>query len=321
MKLLRILLILVFTCVAFFSTHAQTDTWPNKPIKIITPTPAGMGSDVFARRYAEQLSKILKAAVVVENRPGALSTLGTDAVAKSQADGYTILFSTAGPFTMSPFLLSKLPYNPDKDFIPIAQTYKGGSFLVANKDLSAKSLRDVVILAKSSPGKMTYASYGPGSTAHVGFELFQKAAGIDLLHVPYKQGALLDVIGGQIELGWEPPVSALPHIKAGRLKAMAYTGDKRSPTQPDVPTLSEFYPGLEVFTWTGFWAPANTPPTIIKKLYAAITSINTSNEMQQLIKDAGSEVTVGTSGDMAAMIKREAKMMGDLIKEKNIKLD
>jgi tripartite-type tricarboxylate transporter receptor subunit TctC len=321
MKLLRVLLLV--SIVGFLSTptQGQTDVWPSKPIKIITPTPAGVGSDFFARLYAEKLSKILKVAVVVENKPGALSTIGADAVAKSRADGYTLLFSTAGPFTMSPFLLSRLPYNADKDFVPIARAYEGGSFIVANKDFPAKNLRDVIALAKTKPGKFSFASYGPGSTSHVGFELFQDAAGMDLLHVPYKQGALQDVISGQVELGWEPPVSALPFIKLGRIQVIAYTGNKRSTAQPNVPTLSELYPGLEVTTWTGFWAPASISPSIVEKLNAAIALINQSAEMKQAISDAGNDPIGGSPSEMATAIKRDAQVLGNLIKSKNIKLD
>lgn len=321
MKTLRILSVVCAAWVAALPAIAQKDDWPSRPIKIITPTPVGVGSDAFARLYADKLAKALKTPVVVENKPGALATIGTDAVAKSPADGYTILFSTANPFTMAPFLLSRLPYNPDKDFIPITQAYKGGSFLIANKDVPAKTMRDVVGLAKASPGKVTFASYGSGSTAHIGFELVQDAADIDLLHIPYKQGAMPDIIGGQIMLGWEPPISALPHIKAGRIHAIAYTGSKRSPALPDVPTLSETYPGLEMFSWAGFWVPANTPPAIVQKLNAAISAITKSPEMKQVIEEAGNEAMGTTSAEMEAIIKREAQAMGKLIKAKNIKLD
>ncbi|MDB5872117.1 MAG: Tripartite-type tricarboxylate transporter, receptor component TctC, partial [Ramlibacter sp.] len=299
----------------------QKDAWPSKTIKIITPTPAGVGSDAFSRMYADKLSKALKVPVIVENKPGALSTLGVDAVAKSPADGYTLLVSTGNPFTMAPFLLSKLPYNPEKDFIPVTQVFRGGSFLVVNKDVPAKSLRELVILAKSQPGKITFASYGPGTTSHLGFELFQDYAGVEMLHIPYKQGAMVDVIGGQVMVGWEPPVSALPHIKSGKVRALAYTGTKRSTVLPDVPTLNEVYPGFEVFTWVGFWVPAGTPAAIVQKLYTTLTAITKTPEMQRYIDDAGNEPISPSPTETAAIIKREAQFMGKLIKAKNIRLD
>jgi len=303
------------------ASWAQDAPWPSRPIKIVTPTPAGVGSDVFARVYADKLSKALKVAVVVENKPGALSTIGTDAVAKAAPDGYTILFSTSNPFTMTPFLLSKLPYNPKEDLVPVTQALKGGSFIVANNAVAAKNPEELVALAKSQPGKVSFASYGSGSTAHLGFELFQEAAGIEMLHVPYKQGALPDVIGGQVMLGWEPPVSALPNIKAGKIKALAYTGSKRSPALPDVPTLSERYPGLEVFTWLGFWVPARTPADIVARLNREITAITHSPEMMRLIADAGLEPMASSSAETTAIIQRESETMGRLIKAKGIRID
>lgn len=321
MKYLRIFLAFFAVLAATSSAIAQKDPWPSRPIKIMTPTPAGVGSDAFARMYADKLSKVLKVPVIVENKPGALGTLGTDAVAKAAPDGYTILFSIANPFTMAPFLLSRLPYNPDKDFIAISQVYKGGSFIVANKDVPVRSLRDLVIMAKRNPGKISFASYGPGSTAHVGFELFQDAAGVEMLHIPYKQGAMTDVIGGQVMLGWEPPVSALPHVKAGRIKAIAYTGSKRSPVLPDVPTLAESYPGLEVFSWAGFWVPAGTSPAIVQRLYTAILGVTKSPEMRKYIEDAGNEPIGATPAETAAIVKREAQVMGTMIKAKHIRLD
>ena len=245
--------------------QAQSGAWPQRPIRIITPTPAGVGSDVFARAYAERLGQMLKTPVVVENRPGALAAIGTDAVAKAAPDGYTIVFSTSNPFTMTPFLLSKLPYNPQTDLVPVTQALKGGSFIVANPSVPAKNLVELVALAKKDPGRVSFASYGSGSTAHLGFELLQDAAGIELLHVPYKQSAMPDVIAGQVMLGFEPPISALPNIRAGRVKPIAYTGSQRSAALPDVPTLAERYPGLEVFTWLGFWLPAKTPPEIVDR--------------------------------------------------------
>ena len=311
-------------CAAWLAStpaHAQTDPWPSKPIRIVTPTPAGVGSDAFSRLYADKLSKALKVPVVVENRPGALSTLGVDAVAKAPADGYTILISTGNPFTVAPHLLARLPYNPEKDFIPVTQIFRGGSFLVVNKDVPVKSLRELVAMAKATPGKVTFASYGSGTTSHLGLELLQDAAGVEMLHVPYKQGAMVDVIGGQVMVGWEPPVSALPHIKAGRVRALAYTGSARSSALPDVPTLAESFPGLEVFTWVGVWLPANTPPAIVQRLHATLTTITQTPEMLRYIEEAGNEPISPTPAETAAFIKRESQFMGTLIKAKNIKLD
>jgi len=301
--------------------QAQSGAWPQRPIRIITPTPAGVGSDVFARAYAERLGQMLKTPVVVENRPGALAAIGTDAVAKAAPDGYTILFSTSNPFTMTPFLLSKLPYNPQADLVPVTQALKGGSFIVANPSVPAKNLVELVALAKKEPGRVSFASYGSGSTAHLGFELLQDAAGIELLHVPYKQSAMPDVIAGQVMLGFEPPISALPNIRAGRIKPIAYTGSKRSAALPDVPTLAERYPGLEVFTWLGFWLPAKTPPEIVDRFNREIRAATQSPELQRLIAEAGLEPMGTTPEETRAIVRREAEAMGKLIKAKNIRID
>ena len=301
--------------------QAQSGAWPQRPIRIITPTPAGVGSDVFARAYAERLGQMLKTPVVVENRPGALAAIGTDAVAKAAPDGYTILFSTSNPFTMTPFLLSKLPYNPQTDLVPVTQALKGGSFIVANPSVPAKNLVELVALAKKDPGRVSFASYGSGSTAHLGFELLQDAAGIELLHVPYKQSAMPDVIAGQVMLGFEPPISALPNIRAGRIKPIAYTGSQRSAALPDVPTLAERYPGLEVFTWLGFWLPAKTPSEIVDRFNREIRAATQSPEMQKLIAEAGLEPMGTTPEETRAIVRREAEAMGKLIKAKNIRID
>lgn len=301
--------------------QAQSGAWPQRPIRIITPTPAGVGSDVFARAYAERLGQMLKTPVVVENRPGALAAIGTDAVAKAAPDGYTILFSTSNPFTMTPFLLSKLPYNPQADLVPVTQALKGGSFIVANPSVPAKNLVELVALAKKEPGRVSFASYGSGSTAHLGFELLQDAAGIELLHVPYKQSAMPDVIAGQVMLGFEPPISALPNIRAGRIKPIAYTGSQRSAALPDVPTLAERYPGLEVFTWLGFWLPAKTPPEIVDRFNREIRAATQSPELQRLIAEAGLEPMGTTPEETRAIVRREAEAMGKLIKAKNIRID
>jgi tripartite-type tricarboxylate transporter receptor subunit TctC len=317
----RPLLIAVTLALAAGAALAQTEPWPSRPIRIITPTPVGVGSDAFARFYADKLGKALNQSVVVENRPGAASTLGTDAVAKAQPDGYTVLFSTSNPFTVAPYLLKRMPYNAQTDLVPVTQALRGGSFIVANNAFAGKNLPELVAQAKAQPGKISFASYGAGSTAHIGFALLEDATGIDLLHVPYKQGAVNDIIGGQVILGFEPPVSALPHLRNGRIKALAYTGDKRSPAMPDVPTLSELVPGLEVTTWLGFWVPAKTPDAIVQRLHREITAVTQSPEMRKFISDAGLEPAQATPAETAAIVRRDAEAMSRLIKAKNITLE
>jgi len=303
--------------------HAQGSTvWPGgAPIRIITPTPVGVGSDAFTRIYAEHLGRLLKTSVIVENRPGAAGTLGTDAVAKSAPNGYTLLVSTSLPFTTSPYLMAKVPYNAQKDFVPVVQMYRGGSFVIAGPAFTGKTLADLVAAAKRAPDSINYASYGPGSTAHLGMELLQDAAEIRMTHIPYKQSAMPDVIGGQVMIGWEPPPSALPNIRSGKIRALAYTGDRRSPALPDVPTLAEAYPGLEMFTWVGVWAPAGTPDAVVQRLQATFAAISKEPEVLKALADASSEPMATTQAQMAAALEREAQAMSRLIKAKHITMN
>jgi len=295
--------------------------WPNGPLKIITPTPAGVGTDVLARIYASNLAKVLNTTAYVENRPGASSTIAAAAVAKAEPNGLTLLFSIGLPLTTAPALFSKLPYDPGKDFAPVAQLFRGGSFLIANNSFAGNALEDLVLAARRKPKSINYASYGPGSTAHLGFELLQEAAGIELVHIPYKTSAVPDLMRGEVTVGWEPAVSAMPFIVDGKVKALAYTGNPRSPALPDVAALAESYPGLEVFTWVGVWAPAGTPDAILDKLHDAIEGINRLPAVVKALSDASSEPMRTTRAQMADAIENETQSMGRLIKAKNIKLD
>jgi tripartite-type tricarboxylate transporter receptor subunit TctC len=314
------------TCAALLtlavsSAGAQAPAWPSRAIKIVTPSPVGVGSDTFARAYADQLGKALGVPVIVENKPGAAMTIGADAVAKAPADGYTLFFAPSNPFTIVPFLFTKLPYNAQRDLVPITQTLKGGSFIVAASSFPINSLKELVAQAKAHPGKFSFASYGAGSTSHVGFELLMDTAGIELLHVPYRQSAMPDLMGGQISLGFEPPVSAIPLVKSGKIKALAYTGSKRSPAMPDVPTLAELYPGLEMFSWQGMWAPAGVPPAVLQRLHTEITRITRTPEMTRRIVDNGMEPMATTPEETSALLQQESTAMGRIIKAKGIKLD
>lgn len=300
---------------------AAQDAWPSRTVRIVTPSPAGVGTDAFARIYAEQLGKALNASVIVENKPGAAGTLGTDTVAKAAADGYTLLLTTSLPITVAPHLFPRLPYRADKDLVPVAMLYRGGSFVIAGPAFSGQTLKDLVTQAKQKPDSILYASYGSGSTAHLSMEQFQDAADIKLVHVPYKQTAITDIAGGQVAIGFEPPVSALPNIKSGRVRALAYTGDKRSAALPNVPTVSELYPGVEFFTSVGVWVPQGTPEAIVKKLNAAFNAATKSPEVAKALADAGVDGLNSTPAKMQTTIAEELDRLGKLIKAKNITLN
>lgn len=307
---------LLLTLLAGAATLSQAQSSP--PIKLITPTPVGVGTDAFARLYADHLSRLMGTGAVVENKPGAAGTLGADAVAKSAPNGLTLLIGTSGPLTTAPSLLAKVPYKAQVDLVPVAQLFRGGSFLIASNSFPGKSLKEMVDTAKREPGKYNYSSYGSGSTSHLGMEMLQDAAGIELVHIPYRGSSMVDITSGTIAIGWEPPVSALPNIQGGRVKALAYTGDKRSTTLPDVPTLSELFPGLTVFTWVGVWAPAGTPEPVLARLAEAFNTINGHPEVLKALANAGVDPIKSTRAQMAAETQREAVAMERLIKAKGI---
>lgn len=302
------------------SLRAQAN-WPDGLIKLVTPTPTGVGIDPVARLYAEQLGKITKTAVIVENKPGAGGMLGADVVAKAPPNGQTLLMTVGATFTATPYLYPRLPYNPQKDFVPIAQLYGGGSFLIAKADFPANSMKELLALAKQKPRSINYASYGPGSTSHLFMEQMQNLAGVELQHIPYKTSFVTDILSGLVEIGFEPPSSAIPHIRSGKIKALAYTGLRRSQTMPDVPALSETFPGLEFNVWVGLWAPAGIPDALVGRLHNTFKTITAEPAVMQMLHDISSEPMNTPQRQIAAVIEREAKATVQLIKSNNIRLD
>ena len=299
---------------------AQT-AYPVRPVRIIVPAPAGTGPDIMARLYAEQLGKSLGQAFTVDNRAGASGNIGAEFVAKSPPDGYTIFYAYNQIPTMNPHLFKKLAYDPLRDLAPVTQTLTTAYVLMGNNDLPAKDLTGVIDYARKNPGKLAYASYGAGTASHLVFELIQDSQKIQMLHVPYKQGMVTDVMGGQVAMLFEPFPSGLPFVKSGKVKALAVTSDKRLPALPDVQAMNEAVPGVNLQGWQGVWATAGTPPDIIAKLQAEIVRITKTPEMQKRITDLASQPTGTSSQEMAGIIQREHAQWGAVIKAKNITLD
>lgn len=308
------------TLLPWRAANAQ-QAWPAKPIKLVNMGPTGSPPDTYGRLYAERLSKVLGVPVIVENRPGAGANLASDAVAKAPADGYTLLYTVSNAFVINPWIYSKLSFDPEKDLRPVSPILSQGAFIVVNNDLPVKSVKELVVYAKERPGKLAYASYGIGGFPHLAMELFCESAQVRMLHVPYKTGPLADVVSGQVQLMVEPAASAIPMIRSGRVRAIAATSAKRHPQLPDVPTIAETYPGFALTGWHGIWAPAGVPNDIVQRLNSEITRISQSPEMHKQIMEMGSEPMTGTPENMAAMVRAEAKMWGDLLKTKNITLD
>ena len=304
---------------------AQPDAnWPAKPIKWVVPFPPGGAMDVIARTLGEKAGRTLGQPFVIENRPGAGGNIGADAVAKSPADGYTIMITSIGMAT-NKALYPRLSYDPVKDFAPISLLAIVPNVLVVNTAKTTdKSVADVIAHAKRDPGKLTYASAGNGTSIHLAGEVFASMAGLNLLHVPYKGSgpAVTDMLGGQVDLMFDSITSARPHIQAGKLRALGVTSAKRSATLPDVPTIAEAgVPGYEVSPWFAVFAPAGTPAAIVNKINAALIDAMKQPDTVAKFETIGAEPVGTTPQQLATHLDKELARWGALIKERNIRMD
>ncbi|MGZ5194158.1 MAG: tripartite tricarboxylate transporter substrate binding protein [Ramlibacter sp.] len=282
LRLLRSFLVVLAVAAAMLPAHAQT--YPTKPVKIIVPFAAGGPADIYARVIAQRLGEAMGQAFIVEDRPGAGSLIGTDAVAKSAPDGYTLLLMS-NTHTVNETLVPNKPYVLTRDFVGIAPINYSDLVLVAHPSLPVSSLADLLKLAKSRPGKLNYASSGTGTPYHMAGELFKSMAGVHLVHIPYRgsTGARTDLLGGQIDLMFDAVTTMADHAKAGKVKALATTGAQRSTVLPDVPTMGEAgVPGYEATIWLGLLAPKGTPPAIVQRLNEAVTKVTSQPEIRQL---------------------------------------
>jgi tripartite-type tricarboxylate transporter receptor subunit TctC len=296
--------------------------YPNKPIRFIVPYPPAGGTDIVARILNEALAAALGQPIVIDNRGGAGGNVGTDVAAKSAPDGYTILF-TLSSHTINPKLYEKLPFDVEKDFVPISLAALVPQILVANLSLPANNIAELIALAKREPGKLNYASVGTGSPAHIAGELFKLKAGVDIVHVPYKGGgpAVTDTLGGQVQLAFVSIPAALQFVKAGKLKALAVTSDKRSLAAPDIPTIAESVPDCVVNSWYGALAPAKTPPAIVAKLQAAFVKVLAQPEVKEKLFLQGAEAASSTSAEFDRRIRDELKQWEYVIREAKIKAE
>ncbi|UOB04809.1 tripartite tricarboxylate transporter substrate binding protein [[Acidovorax] ebreus] len=302
---------------------AWAQTWPSRSVSIIVPFPAGGTTDVLARALGQELSKTLGQPVVVENKPGAGATLGADYVAKSKADGYTLLMG-AVHHTIATSVYRKLGYDFEKDFAPITTVALVPNVLVVNPQVPAKTVQELLAQAKAQPGKLTYGSNGTGTGQHLIGAQFEGMGGVQLLHVPYKGSGPLttDLLGGQISMSFDTVTPVLPHIKAGKLRALAVTTAKRSVALPDVPTLEEAgLPGFDMGTWFGMLAPAGTPKDIVARLNADMVKIIQSPEFRKKMDDIGADPIANTPEQMARQIKDDTARFARLVKEAKVSLD
>ena len=300
-----------------FVLPARAQTFPDRPIKIIVPFGPGGFTDVAARILQKELAPALGQAVIIENRPGAGSTIGTDAVAKAAPDGYTlVMISTA--HVISPHLYKQMPYDPLKDFTPVMKLAEGPYVLVVHPSLPAKNVAELVALAKAQPGTIDYASSGNGSAQHLVGALFTTMAGVNLNHVPYKGSnqAMNDVLGGQVKVSFVGVPNALPNLNSGKLKALGVSTAKRYAELPDVPTIAEAgVPGYDATIWLGLLAPPGTPREIVAKLNADISRILSTAEARKLMASAGVDVATSTPEDFGRLMQSELDRWGKVVRE------
>ena len=311
----------LFACIA---TVASAQGYPNRTIRLVVPFPAAGTTDILARAAAQKLTEAFGQSVVVDNRPGAAGNIGSDLVAKSAPDGYTLLMGTVGTHAINPSLYSKMPYDHVKDFVPVVLVAGVPNVLVVNPALPVNSVADLIKLAKDKPGQINFASSGSGTSIHLSGELFKTMAGVDITHIPYKGSspALVDLIGGQVQIMFDNLPSALPQIKAGKLRAIAVTSLKRAPVLPDVPTISESgLPGFEASSWFGVLAPAGTPVPIVARINAEVNKWLQTADARERLLSQGAEAAGGTPEQFAHHIRAESEKWAKVVKASGAKVD
>jgi tripartite-type tricarboxylate transporter receptor subunit TctC len=301
------------------------ERYPSKVVHLVVPFAVGGSTDVLARALAQQLSERIGQPVIVDNKPGAGGTVGTDYAAKAAPDGYTLLHGTVSTHASAVSHYDKLPYDPVRDFVGITEIATIPNLVVVNADkVPVQTLGELIALARKNPGRLSYASNGAGTSNHLATELLRSAAGIELIHVPYKGSgpALNDLLGGQVSMMLDVVMTSYPHIKAGRLKALAVTGATRSPLLPDVPTVAEQgFPGFEAIVWFGVFAPARTPPAVVDYLNRELVAAITAPRLRTLLESQGAQPVAGTPAEFAARIQSEIPKWRKVVQQSGAKLE
>jgi tripartite-type tricarboxylate transporter receptor subunit TctC len=313
----------VAAAVTFAASASAQSQFPSKPIRLVVPQAPGSATDTIARLVAAEMSKALNQQIVIENKPGAAFTIGLDLVAKAAPDGYTIGIGPVGALAISPNMVARLPYDLDKDFQPIALLTRGHLLLAVAPTSDVKSVKDLIAKAKSSPGKLTNASSANGSPGHVGGELFKHMSGIEVVHVPYRGGAaaINDLIAGRVDFMFESLNSISPHARTGNVRALAVSGDRRSPAFPELQTVAEAgVPGYSAPTWSGIIGPANLPPDVLKKLNDAVNRAVTSPAFKERFGQIGDEPAGGTPEEFGTMMRTERAKWAEVVKRSGAKM-
>jgi len=324
MKKASMLLIVVTLLIGVGVQPLIADEYPTRPIRMIVPFPPGGGNDLLARSISQPFSQAIGQSFVVDNRGGAGGQIGATLAAAAAPDGYTIFLGSIGNLTFLPVLQSKLQYEPVRDFAPVTLLATSPFILVINPAVPAKSVKELLALAKAQPGKLNYGSAGPGSSLHMTGELFKLESGADITHVPYKgtAPALIDLLSGQVQMLFSTMPSVVPHVKTGKLRALGVSSTKRAGVVPDVPTIAEAgVPGFEVLNWQGIVVPKKTPDAIVQKLNRALLEALKSPETIKALANQGLDAAGGTPGQFGALIKSEIEKYGKVAKAANLRLE
>jgi tripartite-type tricarboxylate transporter receptor subunit TctC len=304
------------------ASRSGAHAYPSKPIRLVVPFPAGGNTDIYARPMAQKLGELLAQRVVVENRPGAGGSIGAEHVARSAADGYTLVVGTTSTFGIGPHVYPQTPYDPIADFAPVILTSLAQNILIVHPSVPVRSVRQLVALAKAHPGKLDFASAGIGSSSHVAAELFKSMTGTQMTHVPYRGTglAMVDLVSGHVDLMFDSLSTALPHVKSGRVRALAVTGARRLALMPELPTVGEAgVPGYDVSAWVAILAPAGTPREAIERLNAALNRVLETAEIRRAWGDQGAEIAGGSPERLAAHLRAESAKWGKVVREAKIR--
>jgi tripartite-type tricarboxylate transporter receptor subunit TctC len=322
--LMRIVMFAVSFALCYaHSTPGGAQGYPVKPLRLVSPYAPGGGTDILARLIGQKLSDALGQSVIVENRPGAGGVIGTEIVARSAPDGYTIMLASPSPIVVAPHLYKKLPYDPLKDLAPITMIAVVPALLVVHPSLPVKSVKDVVALARSRPGQLTFSSSGNGGTGHLAGEMLKMMTGVDMVHVPYKGTgpATTAVLSGEVSMSFGNIISTLPYAKSGRLRAIAVTTLKRSRVLPDIPAIAETFPGYSAGPWYGVLAPAGMPAPILSRLNGEIVKILRSPEITQNLSAEGADPVGNTPAEFAAHLQAETERWGKVVRQTKMKAE